>query len=116
MGRVIDAVRWSGQALPIVDGCAIVGRMFGARCWLFAIAPIAVVATTARAEPAPKSKVQAAKTYVDAGLVAQKAGDYDTAIQLFTKAYELVPHPVLLFNMAQAHRLAGRIDRALTLY
>jgi tetratricopeptide (TPR) repeat protein len=92
--------------------------MFGARCCLLAIAPIAMVSVAARAEPAApsKSKAKAAKAYVDAGLVAQKAGDYDTAITLYTKAYELVPHPVLLFNMAQAHRLAGRVEQALKLY
>src|SRR6185295_924513 len=49
-------------------------------------------------------------------LAAQDSGDYDTAITLYTKAYQLVPHPVLLFNMAQANRLAGRTEQALSLY
>jgi tetratricopeptide (TPR) repeat protein len=85
------------------------------------MAPIAMVSAAVHADPAAspapsKSKAKAAKAYVDAGLVAQKAGDYDTAITLYTKAYELVPHPVLVFNMAQAHRLAGRVERALNLY
>jgi len=62
------------------------------------------------------SKVAAARSYVDAGLHAQKQGDYDTAISLYWKAYALVPHPVLLFDIAQAHRLAGRVEYALTLY
>jgi tetratricopeptide (TPR) repeat protein len=82
------------------------------------MAPIAMAPVVARAQPAAtdRSKVQAARSYVDAGLQAQKLRDYDTAIKLYTKAYELVPHPVLLFNMAQAHRLAGRFEQALTLY
>lgn len=71
----------------------------------------------ARADPpAPKSRVQEARSYVDAGLAAQRSHDYDTAILLYRKAYELVPHPVLLFDMAQAHRLAGRVEQALALY
>lgn len=73
---------------------------------------------TTYAQPAPpdKPKVKQAKSYVDAGLAAQGGGDYDTAITFYSKAYELVPHPVLLFNIAQAHRLAGRVDPAVKLY
>jgi len=66
------------------------------------------------AQPADKTKT--AKQYVDAGLAAQDAGDYDTAISLYEKAYALVPHPVLVFNMAQAQRLAKHDDKALELY
>ncbi len=65
---------------------------------------------------APIDPKKVAKEYVDAGVAAQTAGDYDTALTFFGKAYELVPHPVLLFNMAQANRLAGRLDVALALY
>src|SRR4051812_1733701 len=57
-----------------------------------------------------------AKQYVDAGLAAQSAGEYDAAIALYSRAYELVQHPTLIFNIAQAHRLAGRIEEALVQY
>jgi tetratricopeptide (TPR) repeat protein len=80
---------------------------------LFAMWP---VVAHAQAPVPEKSNKQAAKAYVDAGLQAQRSGDYDTAIILYEKAYELVPHPVLLFNLAQAHRLAGRLHKALALY
>lgn len=53
---------------------------------------------------------------VDAGLAAQNGHDYDAAILFYSKAYELVPHPVLLFNIAQAHRLAGHVDQAVDAY
>jgi len=82
------------------------------------IRPAAAQAAPA-AQPAPavdKAKSKVAKRYVDAGLAAQSTGDYDTAITFYGKAYQLVAHPVLLFNMAQAHRLSGRIDEALKLY
>jgi tetratricopeptide (TPR) repeat protein len=49
-------------------------------------------------------------------MAAQSAGDYDVAITFYEKAYELIPHPLLLFNIAQAHRLAGRIEQAETFY
>lgn len=83
---------------------------------------VAIPAAPALAQPAPAAPgkpadpKQTAKAYVDAGVAAQNAGDYDTALQFFGKAYELVPHPVLLFNMAQANRLAGRLVPAITLY
>src|SRR5262245_50392213 len=70
----------------------------------------------AQSAAAPVDKKQVAKQYVDAGLAAQESGDYETALTFFLKAYQLVPHPTLLFNMAQAHRLAGHLDQALTLY
>jgi tetratricopeptide (TPR) repeat protein len=84
--------------------------------FLLVVVAAAVPLSTARAQPAPPSKSQTAKSYVDAGLAAQNAGDYDTAIELYGKAYALVPHPVLLFNMGQAHRLAKREDKAVELY
>jgi tetratricopeptide (TPR) repeat protein len=79
----------------------------------------AVVATAAPAlaQTAPSvDKKQVAKQYVEAGLAAQSAGDYDAAITFYSKAYDLLPHPTLIFNLAQAHRLAGRIEQALVLY
>ena len=71
----------------------------------------------ALAQTAPSAdKKRVAKQYVDAGLAAQRAGEYDAAITFYSRAYELVQHPALIFNLAQAHRLAGRIEQALTLY
>jgi tetratricopeptide (TPR) repeat protein len=87
------------------------------------ISAIALATTTVAmiAPPAPAfaqkgDKKKQAKAYVDAGLAAQEAGDYDEAIELYKKAYELVPHPVLFFNIGQAHRLAGRDEEAQTSY
>ena len=73
----------------------------------------------AQAQPEDKpatDKKQQAKQYVDQGLAAQAAGKYDEALELYRKAYDLVPHPLLLFNMAQATRLAGRAIAARDLY
>lgn len=66
--------------------------------------------------PPKGDKKKQAKAYVDQGLAAQEAGDYDAALSFYGKAYELVPHPILLFNMAQANRLAGRAEPARELY
>jgi tetratricopeptide (TPR) repeat protein len=84
---------------------------------LIGLVMLAIGQDRALAQPAPTAdKTKVAKQYVDAGLAAQGTGDYDTALTMYSKAYQLVPHPLLIFNMAQAHRLAGHIDQALTLY
>lgn len=87
------------------------------------ISALALVTTTVAliAPPAPAfaqkgDKKKLAKEYVDAGLAAQEAGDYDGAIELYQKAYALVPHPILHFNIGQAHRLAGRDEEARASY
>ena len=69
----------------------------------------------AQAQPAGGG-APSAKQYVDQGIAAQERGDYDAAIELYTKANALSPHPLLTYNLAQAHRLAGRLDKALELY
>lgn len=92
---------------------------------LLRLALLGLVIATARPPcaladpPAPArdpAAVKLAKQYVAAGLAAQDAHDYDTAIALYSRAYQLVPHPLLIFNLAQAHRLAGHLDKALVLY
>jgi tetratricopeptide (TPR) repeat protein len=71
----------------------------------------------AQSAPVPAvNKKQAARQYTEAGITAARMGDYDTAIGLYQKAYTLVPHPTLIFNIAEAQRLAGRIALALSLY
>jgi tetratricopeptide (TPR) repeat protein len=77
---------------------------------------VALIAPPAPAFAQKGDKKKLAKEYVDAGLAAQEAGDYDGAIELYQKAYALVPHPILHFNIGQAHRLAGRDEEARASY
>jgi tetratricopeptide (TPR) repeat protein len=75
--------------------------------------PSASLASPPVADP---PRMKAAKEYVKAGLAAQAAGNYGAAVRNFAKAYEQVPHKILLFNIAQAHRLAGQLDEAIEFY
>lgn len=76
------------------------------------VAPAAV-----QAQPAGGvNKREAAKQYTEAGLKAAGLRDYDTAYSFYAKAYELVQHPTLIFNMAEAQHLAHHDDKALPLY
>jgi tetratricopeptide (TPR) repeat protein len=74
------------------------------------------MAALAPRSAAGQSASERASQYVDAGIAAQRRGEYDAAIDLYKQAYQVVPHPVLIFDMAQAHRLAGHIEQALALY
>lgn len=64
----------------------------------------------------------AARADDDARAVNQRAvaafalGQYGEAAELWEKCFALKPQPALLYNAAQAHRLAGHKERALLLY
>lgn len=62
--------------------------------------------------PSAETKKKA-KRFVDAGLVHQEQGEYEEAIRWFRKAYELIPHPQLLYNIGLAHRMAGHRQSAM---
>lgn len=53
---------------------------------------------------------------VSKGLQSQDAGRYDEAIAFYKAAYDLLPHPELLYNLGQAHRLKGERGIALDYY
>lgn len=57
-----------------------------------------------------------AKELATRGRVHHDAGDYTAAVAAFKEAYVLAPSPGLLFNIAQAYRLAGNCDEAAWMY
>jgi tetratricopeptide (TPR) repeat protein len=57
-----------------------------------------------------------AKGYYDSATAMFALGKYAEAAQLYEKAFELKPDAALLYNAAQAHRMAGNKQRALALY
>jgi tetratricopeptide (TPR) repeat protein len=68
---------------------------------------------TAHAE---KSARQQAKEHTQLGSKYQKLGEFEKAIAEYKAAYELVPHPQLLYNLGQAYRLKGDREQALEAY
>jgi hypothetical protein len=65
--------------------------------------------------PDPEALVQA-RSHHDRGVTEYNLGRFDSAIREFERAYELDPDPILLFNLAQAHRRAGHDARAVFTY
>ena len=57
-----------------------------------------------------------AKSLFTRGRTAYALGRFSEAAELFEKAFELKQDPAILYNAAQAHRLAGDKKKALVLY
>ena len=87
-----------------------------AASWALAPATVAAQPAAVANEPDPRAPTadrQSADERAEArrltaeGIAAQDRGDYATAVARYQHAYRLVPHPLLLFNLGQAFRLAG---------
>ena len=74
---------------------------------------LSVVALGGRARA---DNVEEARAYVNKATAAYALNHYAVAAENFEKAFELKPDPALLYNAAQAYRLAGNKERALELY
>src|SRR5580700_4366913 len=80
------------------------------------LAPLLVLAAPASAaNPSPQALKEARKLTGDA-TVEYNVGRFDEALDLYTKAYERYPKPVLLFDLGQCHRQLGHYERALFFY
>jgi tetratricopeptide (TPR) repeat protein len=70
----------------------------------------------ARADLAETRAAAEAKVQYDKGTRAYNVGKFDQAIAAFTRAYELDPAPMLLFNIAQSYWKKGENERAVFFY
>ncbi len=77
---------------------------------------LAMVVCAVAGRAAADSVPTRARTLAERGRAAHDARDYAGAIAAFTEAYAIAPAPALLFNLAQAYRLAGRCDDASLMY
>src|SRR5262245_53593139 len=80
---------------------------------MLAAAVLVILVQVGRAEAGP---TEDARAYADKATAAFALAHYATAAENFEKAFELRSDPALLYNAAQAHRLAGNKERALILY
>jgi len=83
---------------------------------LLLLAALLVGSALARVAPARAAGSEEARAYNDKATAAFALGRYAEAADYFEKAFELKPDPALLYNAAQAHRMAGNKERALALY
>jgi tetratricopeptide (TPR) repeat protein len=93
------------------------GSMGLVRCALLILLAACLLARSASAQEGPGAdKRRQASYHVKKGDAFKEAGDYAAAAREYKNAYDLVPHPVLFFNLAQVHRLDGDRKRALEYY
>ena len=76
---------------------------------LFALPMATALVHPALAEEDPKGL---ARQHYARGVALANAGAYDQALAEFTRAYELVPHYAVLYNVGQAHLELGRTVNA----
>jgi len=87
------------------------------RALVIATALALVPAVAVAEEPAaPEVIPPKARALAMQGRAYHDAGDYGNAIIAFKEAYVMAPSPGLLFNLAQAYRLAGNCDDAALMY
>src|SRR4051794_34560531 len=77
---------------------------------------LALVVLLAASPLARASNEDEARVFLDKATAAYALNKYAVAAENFEKAFELKPDPALLYNAAQAYRLAGNKERALELY
>jgi tetratricopeptide (TPR) repeat protein len=80
---------------------------------LVLLSAIVVVSSTAAAGEGGR---EAAKAHFANGSTAFDLGNYDEAVKEYMAAYAAVPDPLILYNIGQAHRLAGHHREALRFY
>ena len=88
------------------------------RASVLAVAALVAAAGVAHADDhvPPERIPQKARELAEKGRAYHDAGDYLKAVAAFKEAYVLAPSPALLFNIAQAYRLAGDCDDAAWMY
>jgi hypothetical protein len=87
--------------------------------WVVVVTVLVVgmaLAGPARAGKAKGGKADEVRELLDKAAAAFALNRYPVAAENYEKAFELKPDPAVLYNAAQAHRLAGNKQRALELY
>src|SRR6266498_411358 len=74
---------------------------------MMGIRPLAVICLLLSAVPAQATPIEDAKAAFAAGKEAFERGDYEAALQNFTRANQLVPAPSLQYNIGNCHERLG---------
>jgi tetratricopeptide (TPR) repeat protein len=77
---------------------------------------VAIVLAAARGAAAAGEKTNEARRLYDEATAAFGVGSYSEAAEKYEASFKLHPEPALLYNAAQAYRMAGNRQRALQLY
>ena len=81
-----------------------------------ALPQLAGVAPAAKAADKDRQRKEQAKQLFNEGTVLYDLRKFEQAIESFEKAYKAYPNAAFLFNLAQAHRMAGNNADAIGFY
>jgi tetratricopeptide (TPR) repeat protein len=76
----------------------------------------AILLTAARGAEAAEDRTAEARRFYDEATAAFGVGNFSEAAEKYEASFKLHPEPALLYNAAQAYRMAGNQQRALQLY
>ena len=83
---------------------------------LLAFLTMGAAGTARAADPAPDDKTAQARVLAQEATTHYAVGEFTQSAEKYQSAYKLKPDPALLYNAAQAYRMAGNNDKALLLY
>lgn len=87
------------------------------RSRLYAFVSVLLMASLLlRSTPALADARTEARSHFKKGMESITAGKYDEGIAELQKAYQLLPHPNVLYNIARAYAEAGDLDEAVTYF
>lgn len=84
--------------------------------FLLAVLFLGAAGTARAADPAPDDKTAQARVLAQEATTHYAVGEFTQSAEKYQSAYKLKPDPALLYNAAQAYRMAGNNDKALLLY
>ncbi len=102
--------RHRGHSSAVLSARARLTSLWLASALMFA------AGTAAAAPPSSEAAKKAARPHYEKGASEYNLGHFAESISEFEKAYEQDPAPILLFNIAQAHRQSGNNERAAFFY
>lgn len=85
-------------------------------CLVITVLVLTSVVLPAQAQRADGAREKQALALFEKSLVAYRAGRFEEAIELLTRAYQLEPEPILLYNLGRAHEGLGDLERAIESY
>jgi hypothetical protein len=113
--RIVEHLDMTGLGRLIVPAAVLGGLALWTARALAQPATQTPAQEGAAAEPSASSEAQARKHYQE-GVSAYNGGEFDRAVKEYKAAYALKRDPALLYNIAQAYRLAKDLDQALFFY
>lgn len=80
------------------------------------MASVTAAGSARAADPPPDDKTTQARNLAQEATTHYAVGEFAQSAEKYQAAYKLKPDPALLYNAAQAYRMAGNNDKALLLY